>query len=439
MKDLAEWNNEQDYVLANVVVVDPLAGKTFPGFVGVKNGKIAFVESGDPQIASLTIFDGKGRHLAPGFVDIHVHLREPGFEYKETIQTGARAAVAGGFTSIACMPNTNPAIDEKSVVEFVIKKAQMAGLAKVYPIGAATVGRKGEKLSEYGALVEAGAVAISDDGDPVSTAQMVRRVMEYSANFGIPFIEHCEDASASAGGVMHEGYYSTKLGLRGVPSYSEEICLARDLIILGSVPARFHAAHISTRGSVELIRDAKSRGLSVTAETAPHYLSFLDSDLETFDSSLKINPPIRGEEDQQALIEGLKDGTLDCIASDHAPHAAHEKQVEFDEAPPGAIGLETMFSVIMTELVKPGHFSLEGALELITHRPAKALGITGGTLAIDAPADLTLFDPDEEWTVESTSFHSKSANSPYIGRSLRGKVKHTIVDGNVVTASLLEV
>jgi dihydroorotase len=268
---------------------------------------------------------------------------------------------------------------------------------------------------------------------------MVRRVLEYSANFGIPLIEHCEDHSASAGGVMNEGYYSTKLGLRGVPSYSEEVCLARDLIVLNSVPARFHGAHISTRGSVELIREAKERGLSVTAETAPHYLSFVDSDLESFDTNLKINPPIRGEDDRQALIEGLRDGTLDCIASDHAPHAPQEKQVEFDEAPPGAIGLETMFSVVMAQLVKPGHLDLPAALALITHRPARVLGINGGTLSIEAPADLTLFDPDEEWTVRKDELHSKSANSPYVGRSLLGKVKHTIVDGNLVTASLLEV
>jgi dihydroorotase len=437
MQDLSKWNNEEDYVVANVVVVDPAAGKTFPGFVGVKRGKIAFVESGEPQIASMPIYDGNGSHLAPGFVDIHVHLREPGHEYKETIHSGARAAVAGGFTSVACMPNTDPAIDDKSVVEFIIKKAQIAGLAKVYPIAAATVGRRGETLTEYGALVEAGAVAVSDDGSPVASAQMVRRVMEYSAKFDIPFIEHCEDISASADGVMHEGYYSTKLGLRGVPSYSEEICLARDLIVLSSVPARFHAAHMSTRGSVALIRDAKARGLSVTAETAPHYLSFRDADLETFDTSLKINPPVRTEEDQEALIEGLKDGTLDCIASDHAPHAPQEKQVEFDEAPPGAIGLETTFSVIMTHLVKPGHLDLVRALSLITDRPAKVLGLEAGTLAIDAAADLTLFDPDEEWVVQSGSFHSKSTNSPYIGRKLLGKVKHTIVDGKPVTASFL--
>jgi len=440
MQHLAKWKNEVEYVIANVMVVDPPSGKSFPGFVGVKGGKIAFVEQGEPQGVSSPVYDGGGLYLAPGFVDVHVHLREPGFEYKETIASGARAAVNGGFTSVACMPNTNPAIDEKSVVEFVVKKAQIAGFAKVYPIAAATVGRKGETLTEFGALVEAGAVAISDDGDPVRTAQMVRRVMEYSAKFGIPFIEHCEDPSASAGGVMNEGFYSTKLGLRGMPTYSEEICLARDLIILKSIPnARFHAAHMSTKGSVELLRDAKERELPATGETAPHYLTFLDSDLESFDTSLKINPPIRGAEDQQALIDGLKDGTLDCVGSDHAPHAPQEKEVEFDEAPPGAIGLETTFSVLMTSLVKPGHLDLPGALGLITHRAANVLGIEAGTLAVDAPADLTLFDPNEEWNVQRNDFHSKSTNSPYIGRTLYGRVKHTIVDGSLVTEQPLKV
>lgn len=439
MEDLTRWNGEQEYLIANVTIVDPDAEKAAPGHVGVRDGKIAFVESGDPQIVSQPVFDGGGLHLSPGFVDIHVHLREPGYEYKETIRTGARAAVAGGFTSVACMPNTDPAIDENSVVEFVIKKAKIAGYAKVYPIAAATVGRQGEQLTEFHALADAGAVAVSDDGSPVSTAQMVRRVLEYAGTCGVPFIEHCEDLSATAGGVMHEGHVSTRLGLRGVPSYSEEICLARDLIILNTVRSRFHAAHLSTRGSVELIRAAKERGLPVTAETAPHYLSFTDRDLERYDTALKINPPIRGEEDREALFEGLADGTIDCIASDHAPHAAQEKEVEFDEAPPGAIGLETTFSVIMTNLVRPGHLSLARALSLITCKPARVLGLPGGTLEEGDCADLTLFDPEEEWTVTRDGFQSKSNNSPYIGRSLVGRVKHTVVDGRVMTASLLSV
>ena len=436
MQDLSKWQGETEYVIANVTVVDPEQGSVQPGHIGVRDGKIVFVGAGEPEVTTMPVFDGGGLHLAPGFVDIHVHLREPGFEYKETIRTGAMAAAAGGFTSVACMPNTDPTIDEKSVVEFIIRKAKVAGFAKVYPVAAATVGRKGETLCEYSKLVEAGAVAVSDDGAPVSSAQMARRVLEYSSKYDIPFMEHCEDKSASAGGVMHEGFYSTKLGLRGVPAYSEQICLSRDLLILNTVAAKYHAQHLSSGGSVELVRDAKKRGLPVTAETAPHYLCLEDKDLETYNTSLKINPPLRSAADREALIEGLKDGTIDCIASDHAPHAAHEKQVEFDEAPPGGIGLETTFSVIMTHLVKPGHLGLADALSLITHKPAKIIGVPAGTLDVGAPADLALFDKDEEWIVEAGCFHSKSKNSPYIGHKLTGKVKHTIVDGNVVTSSL---
>jgi dihydroorotase len=436
MQDISKWQGETEYVIANVTVVDPGRGGVQPGHVGVRDGKIVFVGGGDPEVTTMPVFDGGGLHISPGFVDIHVHLREPGFEYKETILTGARAAVAGGFTSVACMPNTDPAIDEKSVVEFIIRKAKVAGLAKVYPVAAATVGRKGETLSEYSELVEAGAVAVSDDGDPVPSAQMARRVLEYSSRFDIPFMEHCQDKSASAGGVMHEGFHSTKLGLRGDPAYSEQICLARDLLILGTVPAKYHAQHLSSGGSVELIREAKKRGLAVTAETAPHYLCLEDKDLENYNTSLKINPPIRSASDREALIEGLKDGTIDCIASDHAPHAAQEKQVEFDMAPPGGIGLETTFSVIMTHLVKPGHLGLPEALTLITNKPAKIIGIEAGTFDAGAPADLTLFDPDEVWTVEEGCFHSKSKNSPYIGHEFTGRVKHTIVDGRVVTTEL---
>jgi len=438
MPGISQWQGEKEYVIANVVVVDPKKDRVGPGHVGVKKGKIAYVDYGAPYGADVPVFDGDGLHLSPGFVDIHVHLREPGFEYKETIRTGSMAAVSGGFTSIACMPNTDPPIDEKSVVEFILRKAKAAGFAKVYPVAAATKGRKGEALSEYGELVEAGAVAVSDDGAPVSTAQMARRVMEYISKYGVPLIEHCEDLSVTADGVMHEGFYSTKLGLSAVPSYGEEICLARDLLILKTVPAKYHAAHLSSRGSVDIVREAKRRGLPVTAETAPHYIGFTDADLETFDTHLKVNPPICGAEDRDALIEGLKDGTIDCIASDHAPHAPQEKQVEFQEAPSGAVGLETTFSILITHLVKPGHLSLPRALSLITYRPAAVIGIPAGTLDAGAAADLVLFDPSEEWTVTEGGLHSKSKNSPFIGRNLVGKVKHAIVDGEVVTARLEE-
>lgn len=436
MRELSGWSGEKDYVISNVTIVDPLNKKTNPGHIGVGDGKIAFVGTGQAAAGDRPVFDGRGLHLSPGFVDIHVHLREPGYEHKETIRSGCAAAVAGGFTSVCCMPNTDPPIDEKSVVEFILRKARAAGFAKVYPVGAATRGRKGEALSEYFDLVDAGAVAVSDDGAAVPTAQMARRVMEYASRYDIPFVEHCEDPSLTAGGVMHEGFYSTKLGLRGVPSYSEEACLARDLLVLNAVPTKYHAAHLSSKGSVDLVREAKRKGLPVTAETAPHYLCFTDEALQTFDTNLRINPPIRSLEDQDALIRGLKDGTIDCIASDHAPHAPQEKQVEFEEAPPGAIGLETTFSVLVSALVKPGHLNLLEALSLITHRPAAVMGIPGGSLAPGAPADLTLFDPDEEWNVKPGDFHSKSKNSPYIGHALRGRVKHTVVDGEVVTNRL---
>jgi len=427
--------SHREFIIDNVTVVDPGKSTSFAGHVVIKDGKIDGVERGRAQTASLPIYDGEGLHLAPGFVDIHVHLREPGYEYKETIATGTAAAVAGGFTAVACMPNTDPAIDNRSVVEFILKQARIAGLAKVYPIAAATLGRKGEVLSEYHELVDAGAVAVTDDGAPVGTAAMARRVMEYAAPLGIPFIEHCEDMGSSGDGVMHEGLYSTRLGLKGIPAHSEEVCLARDLIILGSVPgARYHAAHMSTRGSIEIIRRAKASGLPVTAETAPHYLCLTDRDLSTYNTNLKINPPIRAEEDRVAMIEALKDGTIDCIASDHAPHAAHEKQVEFAAAPNGSVGLETMFPVIMTHLVRPGHFTLPQAVALITHRPAQCLGIPGGTLAKGAAADLVLFDPEAQWVVRAEDLHSKSKNSAFLGHTVYGRVKHTLVDGVHVSA-----
>ncbi|MFH1754449.1 MAG: dihydroorotase [Candidatus Latescibacterota bacterium] len=421
-----------DYVIVNIMVVDPELQRVFPGCIGVKEGKISFVEEGQPDMGDKVVVDGNGLYLSPGFVDIHVHLREPGYEHKETILTGTLAAAAGGFTSVACMPNTSPAIDNKSVVDFILRKTKMAGYAKVYPVAAATMERKGKQMTEFGRLVSAGAVAVSDDGDPVATSQMVRTVLEYASRFDIPLIEHCEDPSTSDGGVMHEGFYSTKLGLPGVPVFGEQICLARDLLILNSVKSRLHAAHISSEGAVSLIREAKKRGLPVTAETAPHYFCLSDRCLESYDSRYRVNPPLRSETDRDAIIEGLKDGTLDCIASDHAPHAAEEKQVEFSEAPPGMIGLETTFSLVMTHLVKPGHLSLPKAISLITNKPAKTLKIAGGNLTPGEAADLVLFDTDEAWHVKVEDFHSKSRNSPYIGDSLSGRVKHTILDGKLL-------
>jgi len=433
MPKLSELSHAE-YVIDNVTVVDPKAERSYPGHVGVKDGAIAFVEEGAAPKGDTPVYDGGGLHLSPGFVDIHVHLREPGQEYKEDIASGSRAAAAGGFTSIACMPNTSPAIDERSVVEYIITQARIAGMAKVHPIAAATMGRKGETLSEYHDLKEAGAVAISDDGSPVATAQMVRRVLEYSSVAGIPLIEHCEDMSATGNGIMREGFYSTRYGMKGVPAYAETLGLARDLVILETIPgARLHAAHMSARSSIDQIRWAKQRGLAVTAETAPHYICLTDADLETYNTSLKINPPLGSAEDRDAIIEALKDGTLDCIASDHAPHAAQEKEVEFEAAPPGSVGLETTFALVVTHLVEPGHLSLEKALALITHKPADCIGIAAGTLVPGAAADLALFDPAGEWTVSAKELHSKSKNSAFDGHTLRGRVKYTILDGVLVS------
>jgi dihydroorotase len=433
MKKLLNWNGEKDYAITNVLIVDPSEGKTFPGHLIIKDGSLEATGEGDAPKSGLPVFDGEGLHLSPGFIDIHVHLREPGFEHKEDIRSGTLAAAAGGFTSVACMPNTDPAIDDKSVVDFILRKARTTGFAKVYPVAAATVGRKGEKLSEFGRLVQAGAVAFSDDGAPIATAQMMRRVLEYAGHFDVPVIEHCEDLSTSAGGVMNEGFYSTKLGLPGIPSFSEEICLARDLLVLRNVRARLHVAHVSSAGSVEMIREAKKRGLRVTCETAPHYFSLDDGELEGYDPNLRINPPLRSADDRDAIIRGLKDGTIDCIATDHAPHALEEKEVEFDRAPAGAIGLETALAVACTFLVKPGHLSLAEVIRLLTVKPAEVIGIPGGVLEKGAPADLTLFDPEEEWVVDAGGFHSKSKNSPFIGRKLSGRVKHTIIEGRVIS------
>jgi dihydroorotase len=436
VEPISKLQEISDYVIGNVTIVDPLQGRTFPGCLGVENGKVAFVEEGSPSTGDRRVFDGGELHLSPGFVDIHVHLREPGFEHKETIESGTRAAAAGGFTSVACMPNTSPAVDDKSVVDFILRKAALCGYARVYPIAAATMERRGEKMTEFGRLVSAGAVAVSDDGAPVSTAQMVRTVLEYASRFDIPLIEHCEDTSTAAGGAMNEGFYSTKLGLPGIPAFSEELCLARDLIVLGHVESRLHAAHISTAGSVELLRAAKERGLPVTAETAPHYFSLNESRLESYDTNFKVNPPLRTETDRRAIIEGLKDGTLDCIASDHAPHAEEEKEMEFELAPSGLIGLETTLAVVLTYLVKPGHLKLPEALALITHRPARVLNLPGGRLAVGQPADIVLFDPEEAWTPATADFVSLSRNTPYLGIGLTGRVKHTIVGGRLVTAGV---
>jgi dihydroorotase len=365
----------------------------------------------------------------PGVIDIHVHLREPGREDEETIESGARAAIHGGFTSVACMPNTEPALDTQGAVRFVKAKAREAGLARVFPIGAITVGRRGERLTEFGEMVAAGAVAFSDDGDSVEKAGLARRAFEYARMFGVPLISHCEDKSLSAGGVMNEGAVSTRLGLRGWPRIAEEIIIARDIALAEYTGGRLHVAHVSSARGVELVREAKRRGVRVTAESMPHYFALTDDALAEYDTNLKVNPPIRAAEDREAIIAGLADGTLDTIASDHAPHASFEKDLEFDRAPFGLIGLETTLALVMTELVRPGRLALATAVERMTAGPARALGLPLGRLAPGAPADITLFDADASWRVDPAEMHSRSKNTPFTGRELTGRVRMVLVAG----------
>jgi dihydroorotase len=370
-----------------------------------------------------------GAVVAPGFVDIHVHLREPGREDEETIASGSVAAAHGGVTSVAAMPNTEPAIDTASWVEYVRTRESVV---RVYPVAAITVGRAGKALTEMAELAAAGAVAFSDDGSPVASATVMRRALEYSILADRPVISHCEDRDLSANGLMHEGLASTIAGLRGIPAAAEEVAVARDLILARTTGAKLHVAHVSTRGSVELVRRAKEDGIAVTCETCPHYFCLTDQDVRTYDTSLRVNPPLRSADDVAAIKEGLSDGTIDAIASDHAPHSREEKQVEFDAAPPGMIGLETLLPLTLTHLVRPGVISLERAIELLSTDPASILALPGGSLAVGSPADVAVFDPDVQWTVAGDWFLSKSRNSPFIGRTLAGRVLLTVSRGEIV-------
>ena len=407
-------------------IVDPASGRDEVGDLLIEGARVA--ERG-ASTSGADVVDAKGLVLMPGALDIHVHLREPGREDEETIESGARAAIHGGFTSVACMPNTEPALDTQGAIRFVKAKAREAGLARVFPIGAITVGRRGERLTEFGEMVTAGAVAFSDDGDSVDKAGLKRRAFEYARMFGVPLISHCEDKSLSAGGVMNEGAVSTRLGLRGWPRIAEEIIIARDIALAEYTGGRLHVAHVSSAGGVALVREAKRRGVRVTAESMPHYFALTDDALAEYDTNLKVNPPIRTAEDREAIIAGLADGTLDTIASDHAPHASFEKDLEFDRAPFGLIGLETTLALVMTELVRPGRLSIAAAVERMTAGPARALGLPLGRLAPGAPADITLFDPDASWRVDPAEMLSRSKNTPFTGREVTGRVRMVFVAG----------
>jgi len=397
----------------------------------IENGKI--VEIGkDIDFVNGDIIYAEGKYVLPGLVDAHCHLRDPGQEYKEDIETGTRSAAKGGFTSIACMPNTDPVIDNQAIVKYIINKAKQEGVVNVYPIGAISKGLKGEELSEIGELKFAGAVAISDDGKPLKSSALMKKALQYSSMFDITVISHCEDPDLVDEGTMNEGYMSTILGLKGIPSAAEEIMVARELILAEYTKIPIHIAHVSTELSVDLIRHAKKRGVKVTCETCPHYFTLTEEACDGFNTLAKVNPPLRTKKDVEAIIEGLKDGTIDIIATDHAPHHPDEKNVEFALAANGMVGFETALPLSITYLVKPGHLTMEQLVEKMCVNPSKILGLNKGSLEVGSSADLTIIDMDEEFIVNIDKFSSKSKNSPFNGFKLQGTVYYTIVNGNVV-------
>ncbi|HJO02629.1 MAG TPA: dihydroorotase [Acidobacteriota bacterium] len=411
-------------------LVDPANGVDTVGDVLVVDGAIeqagSRIDAGDAET-----IECDGMIVAPGFVDMHVHLREPGFEYKETIATGTMAAAAGGFTAVACMPNTKPVNDHRSVTEFIIERARFEGHVRVCPIGAVSIEQAGEALTEIGELVDAGCVAISDDGYPVATAQLMRKALEYTRMFDIPVIEHCEELSMTVGSVVHEGAVATALGMRGWPAAAEEIIVARDLLLAEATGGRLHLAHLSTAGSMRLVRDAKERGVDVTCEVMTHHFSLTDDAVRGFDTNTKMNPPLRAESDRQALIEAIGDGTVDVIATDHAPHHRDEKLLEYDHAPFGIVGLETAVPLTCTHLLRTDVIDAPRLVELMSVNPSRILGLEGGALTAGTPAHLTVIDPEHRATVDASAFHSKSQNTPFDGETLYGWPTLTVVNGTI--------
>jgi dihydroorotase len=413
-------------------VVDPASGVYGVRDVLISGGRIARVGRDLPAGDAAVVDVPAGVVVCPGLIDMHVHLREPGQEHKETIASGTAAAVAGGFTAVACMPNTDPVNDQASVTELIVRRAAAAGLARVYPIGAVSRGSRGEQMTEIAELRAAGCVAFSDDGQPVATALLMRRVLEYAGMFDMPVIDHCEDPTLKGDGVAHEGFHAARLGLRGIPGEAEELMVQRDATLAALAGARVHIAHMSARGSLRAVREAKARGVRITCEVAPHHFTLTDEVLEGYDTHVKMNPPLREAADRDAMIEGLADGSVDAIATDHAPHHRDEKHVEFDRAPFGIVGLETALSLTLDRLVHRGVISLARAVELLSVNPARILRVPGGSLAEGAPADVTLLAPDLQVTIDPARFRSLSRNTPFGGWTLRGGVAATIVGGRLV-------
>jgi len=393
----------------------------------IENGKITEIA---PKLSGEGI-DCKGLTVFPGLIDMHVHLREPGFEKKENIESGCRAAVKGGFTQICCMPNTKPVCDNKVVVTYILSRAKEVNLCKVRPIGAITEGQEGKNLAAIGAMKAAGAAALSEDGKSVVSSGLMANAMMYASDFGLKCLCHCEDASLVDGGVVNEGYYSTLTGLKGSLRAAEDIIIAREICLAESLNLPVHICHVSTYSGTQLIREAKARGVQVTAETCPHYFTLTDEAIASFDTNTKVNPPLRAERDRQAIIAGLKDGTLDCIVTDHAPHHFDDKNVEYNLAAFGISGLETSFALSYTALVKGGVLTLPELAHKMSGAPAEILNLDGGEIAVGKPADLTIVDLNEEWTIDPKDFVSKGKNTPFAGRKVFGKVKYTVVDGEI--------
>jgi dihydroorotase len=419
-------------LIKNGRVLDPATNTDAPRDILIDGDKIVEVaQPGSIRPApGAEVFDASGLIVAPGFIDLHAHLREPGQESSETIETGTRAAARGGFTAVCCMPNTKPVNDNASVTRFILDRAKATGSVRVWPIGAASVGSKGDAIAEIAGMKEAGIVAVSDDGKPIATAKLARQVMEYCRSLDLPVIEHAEDVSLAAGAVMREGVTSTRLGLRGMPAAAEAVCVARDVQLAELTGARLHIAHLSAKASLEQVRWAKSRGLRVTCEVTPHHFTLIDEDV-TYDSRLKMNPPLASHEDRMALLDGLADGTVDAIATDHAPHEPALKEVEFDRAPFGILGFETALALALEQLVHSGKLSLMCMVELFTAGPARVLGIER-KIAAGQPADVTIFSTEHTWTYTVKESPSKSRNSPFDGRKFKGAAMATIVAGKIV-------
>jgi dihydroorotase len=421
------------FLIKNGRVVDPSTKRDGRFDVLIDRGKIADIQPAIPADGAKTL-EASGKLVVPGLVDLHTHLRQPGREDQETIETGCLAAVRGGFTTICAMPNTTPAVDHRGLVDFIQQESNRLGLASVRPIGAITKGRLGRELTDFGELFDTGCVALSDDGNPVADGFLMRRALEYAKVFDRPLIQHAEDPALASGGVMHEGIVSTTLGLRGIPSEAESVLVARDLALAELTGGWVHFAHLSSRQSVELIRQAKRRGLRITCEVTPHHLALTHEAVGEFDTRAKVNPPLRTEQDRLALIEGLRDGTIDCVATDHAPHTDWEKDADFDSAPFGTSGLETALSVCVETLVSPGLLTWSQLIEKLSTNPAKIAGTPAGTLSVGSEAAITVIDPAARWTVDPAAFVSKGKHSPFAGWQLTGEVA-TVIRGERVVFS----